>query len=114
MLSPESMYWGTRLLVDVWNAKEIFITENGLPTTASGDAEGYDTDRIVWLRAYLSELQRATAEGVPGRGPFHWSTSGAWASSQVRAVSRGCGHTEAKSEAERAVVSRAARRNAVV
>ena len=67
-LSPESMYWGTRLLVDVWKAKEIFITESGVPTTAEGDAEGYDTDRIVWLRAYLSELQRATAEGVPVRG----------------------------------------------
>jgi beta-glucosidase len=74
MLSPESMYWGTRLLVDVWNAKEIFITENGLPTTADGDAEGYDTDRVVWLRTFVSELQRATAEGVPVRGYFHWST----------------------------------------
>ncbi len=73
MLSPESMYWGTRLLVDVWNAKEIFITENGVPTTAEGDAEGFDTDRIVWLRAYLTQLQRATSEGVPVSGYFHWS-----------------------------------------
>ena len=73
MLSPESMYWGTRLLVDVWNVREIFITENGVPTTAEGDAEGFDTDRIVWLRAYLTQLQRATAEGVPVRGYFHWS-----------------------------------------
>ena len=104
------MYWGTRLLVDVWKAKEIFITENGVPTTAEGDAEGYDTDRIVWLRAYLSELQRATAEGVPVRGYFHWSTMDnlEWAGlrAQIRAVSRGHGHTEAQSEAERAVVSR--------
>jgi beta-glucosidase len=72
--SPESMYWGTRLLRDVWGAKEIYVTESGLPTTAEGDAEGFDTDRIVWLRAYLAQLQRATAEGVPVRGWFHWST----------------------------------------
>jgi beta-glucosidase len=36
---PESMYWGTRLLRDVWGAKEIFVTESGLPTTAEGDAD---------------------------------------------------------------------------
>jgi len=83
MLSPESMYWGTRLLVDVWGAKEIFITEYGTPFAHEADAEGVqgdidgvenDTDRVVWLRAYLTQLQRATAEGVPVRGCFHWST----------------------------------------
>ena len=72
--SPESMYWGTRLLRDVWGTREIFVTESGLPTTGEGDADGFDTDRIVWLRAYLRELQRATADGVPVRGWFHWST----------------------------------------
>jgi beta-glucosidase len=69
---PQTLYWGTRQLVDVWGAKEIFVTESGLPTTDAGDAGG-DVDRIVWLRAYLT-LQRATAEGVPVRGWFHWST----------------------------------------
>jgi beta-glucosidase len=71
-LSPEAMYWGTRQLVDVWGTKEIFVTESGMPTTAEGDAGG-DVDRIVWLRALLTQLQRATAEGVPVRGYFHWS-----------------------------------------
>jgi beta-glucosidase len=80
--SPESMYWGTKLLVDLWNVKEIYITENGGPFTHEADAEGTepdidgvenDTDRIVWTRAYLYQLQRATAEGVPVRGYFHWS-----------------------------------------
>ena len=28
---------------------------------------------MVWLRACLTQLQRATAEGVPVRGCFHWS-----------------------------------------
>jgi beta-glucosidase len=81
-LTPESMYWGTKLLVDLWDVKEIYITENGGPFTHEVGSEGIhgdlngvenDTDRIIWTRAYLSQLQRATAEGVPVRGYFHWS-----------------------------------------
>jgi beta-glucosidase len=80
--TPESMYWGTRLLADVWNAREIYVTENGVPYAHDPGTEGVqgdvggledDSDRVVWLRAYLSELQRATAEGIPVRGYFHWS-----------------------------------------
>ena len=33
----------------------------------------YDVDRVMYLRNYLSQLQRATAEGVPVRGYFLWS-----------------------------------------
>src|SRR5262249_44221026 len=33
----------------------------------------YDTDRIMFLRSYLTQLRRATSEGVPVRGYFHWS-----------------------------------------
>jgi beta-glucosidase len=33
----------------------------------------YDTDRIMFLRSYLTQLQRATSEDVPVRGYFHWS-----------------------------------------
>jgi len=30
-------------------------------------------DRIMYLRNYLAQLQRATSEGVPVRGYFLWS-----------------------------------------
>jgi beta-glucosidase len=30
-------------------------------------------DRVMYLRSYLTQLQRATAEGVPVRGYFLWS-----------------------------------------
>jgi beta-glucosidase len=33
----------------------------------------YDTDRIMFLRHYLTQLQRATADGVPVNGYFQWS-----------------------------------------
>ena len=53
----------------------IYITENGCSATDVPAADGlvYDTDRIMFLRSYLTQLQRATSEGVPVRGYFHWS-----------------------------------------
>src|SRR5262249_14992606 len=38
------------------------------------DGNIYDTDRIMFLRSYLTQLQRATADGVPVKGYFQWST----------------------------------------
>ena len=65
-----------RNVAKVWNASDIYITENGCSATDVPAAEGlvHDTDRIMFLRAYLRELQRATAEGVPVKGYFLWST----------------------------------------
>ena len=37
-------------------------------------ARVYDTDRIMFFRSYLTQLQRATADGVPVKGYFQWST----------------------------------------
>jgi beta-glucosidase len=37
------------------------------------DGKVYDTDRITFLRAYLTQLQRASADGVPVKGYFQWS-----------------------------------------
>ena len=105
------MHWGTRLPHDVWGAEEIYITECDLPTTAEGDAEGFDTDRIVWLRAYLAQLQRATADGVLVRGSFHWSTMDnvEWfmgVARQVRTVPRRYGNAGAHAQAQRRLVPR--------
>lgn len=68
------MYWGARLLKSVWDVPEIHITENGCNSLGAPDGGHlYDTDRIAFMRSYLGELQRATAEGAPVRGYFHWS-----------------------------------------
>jgi beta-glucosidase len=74
-IAPEALYWGPRNVAKVWNASSIYITENGCSATDVPAADGrvYDTDRIMFLRSYLTQLQRATADGVPVRGYFHWS-----------------------------------------
>jgi beta-glucosidase len=74
-LGPEAMYWAPKFVQSLWGAKEIFITENGCASddVIAGDGNIYDTDRIVFLRSYLTQLQRATADGVPVHGYFEWS-----------------------------------------
>lgn len=74
-LSPESLYWAPRLVNEIWRPKQILITENGCAATDIPTKEGAieDTDRILYLRSYLQNLQRATAEDVPVKGYFHWS-----------------------------------------
>jgi beta-glucosidase len=74
-IGPEALYWAPRNVARVWNAKDIYITENGCSATDQPAADGAvdDIDRIMFLRNYLTQLQRATAEGVPVRGYFHWS-----------------------------------------
>lgn len=74
-ISPESLYWAPRLVQELWSPKEIYITENGCG--ASDDlteaGEIMDTDRIMFLKNYLTQLHRATSEGIPVKGYFHWS-----------------------------------------
>lgn len=74
-IGPEVIYWTSRLTAKVWNVENIFITENGTSSEdkLSADGKVYDLDRISFLRNYLVQLQRATAEGVPVRGYFLWS-----------------------------------------
>ncbi|HTG75104.1 MAG TPA: family 1 glycosylhydrolase, partial [Terriglobia bacterium] len=75
-VGPEALYWAPKLVQSLWNAKEIFITENGCGTddVLADDGKVYDTDRIMFLRTCLTQLQRATAAGVPVKGYFQWST----------------------------------------
>src|SRR5262249_8398729 len=75
VFDPEALYWGPHHVQSIWNAKSIFITENGCGASdvVAEDGRVYDSDRIMFLRAYLTQLQRATADGVPVHGYFVWS-----------------------------------------
>jgi beta-glucosidase len=75
LFDPAVMYWAPRLVNSIWAPKSIFITENGCAAAdqVSGDGNIYDSDRVMFLRAGLTQLRRATSEGVPVHGYFHWS-----------------------------------------
>jgi beta-glucosidase len=74
-IGPEALYWVPKLVTDLWRPKAIYITENGASSkdAVAGDGQVYDTDRVMFLRNYLTQLQRATADGVPLKGYFLWS-----------------------------------------
>ena len=74
-IGPETDYWVPRMAAKIWNIETIYISENGTSSEDKIAADGkvYDLDRIMFLRNYLIQLQRAIAEGVPVRGYFLWS-----------------------------------------
>jgi beta-glucosidase len=74
-IGPDAIYWGPKLVADLWKVNEIYITENGASAadTVSPDGKIYDTDRVMFLRSYLTQLQQAVADGVPIKGYFLWS-----------------------------------------
>jgi beta-glucosidase len=74
-IGPEVIYWAPRLAAKIWNLDAIYISENGTSAADDPAADGsiHDLDRIMYLRNYLTQLQRATSEGVPVKGYFLWS-----------------------------------------
>lgn len=74
-IGPEVIYWAPKLAAKIWNIQNIYISENGTSSEdkIAADGQVYDLDRIMFLRNYLAQLQRATSEGVPVRGYFLWS-----------------------------------------
>jgi len=74
-MGPEALYWAPRLISELWNVKAIYITENGASSsdTIASDGHVYDTDRVMFLRNYLTQLRRAVAADVPVKGYFLWS-----------------------------------------
>jgi beta-glucosidase len=75
VFDPEVMYWTPRQMRSIWGAESIFITENGCAAAdvVADNGQVYDSDRVMFLRACLRQLQRATAEGVPVDGCSQWS-----------------------------------------
>jgi beta-glucosidase len=75
LLGPEALYWAPKFVETLWSAKQIYITENGCAAAdkVADDGQVYDSDRVMFLRNHLEQLQRATEEGVPVKGYFLWS-----------------------------------------
>jgi beta-glucosidase len=74
-VGPEALYWVPRLVHELWKVKSLYITENGASSDdrIAPDGQIYDSDRIMYLRNYMTQLHRATSEGIPVKGYFLWS-----------------------------------------
>jgi beta-glucosidase len=74
-IGPEVIYWAIRHTSELWKPRAIYITENGCSGEDFRERDGRieDTDRVMFLRNYLTHLQRAAAENYPIKGYFLWS-----------------------------------------
>ncbi len=74
-IGPEALYWAPKITAKIWNLKEIYITENGCSSAdvLAPDGHVYDSDRIMYLRNYMTQMHRAVVQGVPVKGYFLWS-----------------------------------------
>jgi beta-glucosidase len=73
-VGPEVAYWAVRCVSELWKPKALYISENGCSADdAMVDGRVDDPDRIMYLRNYIGQFQRATREGYPLKGYFLWS-----------------------------------------
>lgn len=73
-VTPECLYWGLKFCYDRYHLP-IYVTENGMSChdDVSPDGRVHDQNRIDFLDAYLSQVQKAADEGVDVRGYFLWT-----------------------------------------
>ncbi|WP_242496282.1 family 1 glycosylhydrolase [Xylanimonas protaetiae] len=76
VLGPEVMYWAPTQVKALWDPPSIYVTENGCAAldVVADDGSVDDTDRVMFLRACLDQLQHAVADGAPVDGYFQWSS----------------------------------------
>jgi beta-glucosidase len=73
-VGPEVIYWAVRYATELYKPKAIYISENGCSADdplVAGRVD--DSDRVMYLRNYLTHLHRAAAEDYPIKGYFLWS-----------------------------------------
>lgn len=73
-ITPEVMYWSAKFHYERYG-KPIMITENGMAGMDWLHCDGavHDPQRIDFLKRYLTELRKATDEGVPIIGYQYWT-----------------------------------------
>src|SRR5262245_9750584 len=76
LFGPEVRYWAPHHVRSIRGAESIYITEHACAASdvVSADGQVYDSDRGMFMRACLSQLQLAIADGVPVDGYFAWSS----------------------------------------
>lgn len=73
-VTPECLYWGLRFVYERYHMP-VYVTENGMAChdLVSPDGRVHDSNRIDFLDAYISQVQKAADEGVDVRGFFLWT-----------------------------------------
>lgn len=74
-IAPRSIYSLIKHSKDHFGNVPVYITENGMPASDKEQPNGevLDIDRVEFLREHLAHVQRASADGLPIKGYFHWS-----------------------------------------
>lgn len=74
-IGPSILYWGPRIVSELWKVPAVYITENGCayPDRPNEKNELLDTARVMYLQEHLIHAHRAVAEGYPLKGYFLWS-----------------------------------------
>ena len=73
-VAPQAPYWAARFQTERYKLPLVF-SENGFCNTDFVHLDGkvHDPQRIDVMARYLREIRRATDEGIPVKGYFHWS-----------------------------------------
>jgi beta-glucosidase len=74
-LSARALYWGPRHAAEVFDVRDVVITESGAGYNDAPPVNGevHDLHRLEYIRSCLRELRRGLADGVPVSGYFAWS-----------------------------------------
>lgn len=74
-LMPQVLYWGPKLVTDLYGKRPIYITENGAGYDEDAPVNGelHDLHRREYVRNCLTQLREAMKDGVPVKGYFLWS-----------------------------------------
>lgn len=76
VIYPQGLYdMLKRIKDDYVQARQIYITENGLGYKDEIDAHGiiFDEPRIDYIRGHLKYIEKAIQDGIPVKGYFVWS-----------------------------------------
>lgn len=75
-LLPQVLYWGPKLVTELYGRRPLYITENGAGYNEEAPADGGevpDLHRLEHVRNSLGHLRAAMKDGVPVKGYFLWS-----------------------------------------
>ena len=74
-LMPQVLYWGPKLVKELYGPLPLYITENGAGYNEAPPMNGevHDLHRRDCVRHYLGQLRAALQEGAPVKGYFLWS-----------------------------------------